>query len=93
MNKQIIIVITMVVAMMFFMVSIVRHFMEGAEYVKEQEAARRDSLIDAQIKHLTNNQSVLKEAIRSQEFRIDGMKVTIDNVNYKVNVMTKMVHQ
>lgn len=87
MNKQIAIVIVMVAAMLFFMVSIVGHFTNMSQVQKEQEAAYKDSLVQAQIEQLTNTNIVLKEAIRSQEVRLDQLKSKVDNVNYKVNLI------
>lgn len=85
MNKQIAVVIVMVVAMLYFMVSIVEHFTDMNQAQKEQETAHRDSLVQAQIEHLTSTNIVLKEAIRSEGLRIDGLQTKVDNINYKVN--------
>lgn len=84
MNRQIGIVIVMVSAMMYFMVSIVRHFMDDTQ---AQKAAVRDSVIQSQIQQLQDDNAVLREAIRSHEVRLDNLKSKIDHVNYKVNLV------
>lgn len=87
MNKQVGIVIVMVVAMMYFMVSIVRHFMANSEAIKEQEKATKDSLLNVQVQNLIQSNLVLKEAVHSHELQIDQLKTKLDHVNYKVNLI------
>lgn len=75
----------MVLAMLFFMVSLVQHFVGISDEAKEREAAYQDSLTIAEIEHLDQANIVLKEAIRSQQIRIDELKTKVDNMNYKLN--------
>jgi len=83
----------MVVGMLYFMVMIVKHFTDADEYVKAQEAAKKDSLLNSQIQQLLDYQIQTNDALRSHKMRLDAVETKVSTVNYKVNTLQRIYAQ
>jgi hypothetical protein len=83
----------MVVGMLYFMAMIVKHFTDADDYVKAQEAAKKDSLLNAQIQQLIDNQVQTNDSLRSHQIKIDALQFKVSTVNYKINALGKFSSQ
>lgn len=85
-NKGVAIIIACVLMMMYFMISLVKHF-NYTSAIREQDEISivRDSILNARIKALENKCSDMSEQIRVHQLHLDAVKVQTNNTAYKLN--------